>query len=184
VRHFQAKSGSTWLHDRPRPRSRRPAPTGLVTSRSLGGHARELLPLRLPPLKPSSLSSLGGLDIAPTAITESRSGKKERRIMRSLMIGILVLSGVSLLTFVSLADAAGPAQADFDTCNKEAHAQASSPSAAPATETPSTRSPSPASGADTGTKPGTPVSPSAAQATQTPPTPSRLLLGFLAPVCL
>ena len=105
--------------------------------------------------------------------------------MRSLtveILEILLLSGVSLLTFGTIADAAGPAPADFDICNREAHAQAASPSAAPATggdpatkpgtpvspsaapatETPSTPSPSPAPGADTGTRPGTPVSPSAA----------------------
>src|SRR6266404_4511432 len=102
--------------------------------------------------------------------------------MRSLMIEILVLFGMSLLTFGSIADAAGPAQADFDICNAEAHTRAASPSAAPATggdtatkpgtpvtpsaaaatETASTPSPSPAAGADTGAKPGTPVSPSAA----------------------
>ena len=80
--------------------------------------------------------------------------------MRSLMIEILVLSGVSLLAFGSIADAAGPAPADFDVCNREAHAQAASPSAAPGT------------GGDTATKPGTPVSPSAAPATNTPSTPS------------
>lgn len=112
--------------------------------------------------------------------------------MRSLMVEILVLSGLSLLSFESIADAAGPAQADFDVCNKEAHAQAASPSAAPATgadtaakpgtpvspsaapatTTPSTPSPSAAPGTDTGGKPGTPVSPSAAPAAQTPATPS------------
>ena len=70
--------------------------------------------------------------------------------MRSLMVEILVLSGVSLLTFATIADAAAPAPADFDICNREAHARAASPSAAPAT------------GGDTATKPGTPVSPSAA----------------------
>src|SRR5205085_1261424 len=53
--------------------------------------------------------------------------------MRSLMVEILVLSGVSLLSFGSIADAVGPAQADFDICNREAHAQAASPSAAPGT---------------------------------------------------
>ena len=108
--------------------------------------------------------------------------------MRSLtveILEILLLSGVSLLTFGTIADAAGPAPADFDICNREAHARAASPSAAPATgadpaatkpgtpvspsaapatETPSTPSPSPAPGADTGAKPGTPVSPSAAGA--------------------
>ena len=72
--------------------------------------------------------------------------------MRSLMVEILLLSGVSLLTFGTIADAAGPAPADFDICNREAHARAASPSAAPAT------------GADPATKPGTPVSPSAAGA--------------------
>jgi len=80
--------------------------------------------------------------------------------MRSLMVEILVLSGVSLLTFATIADAAAPAPADFDICNREAHARAASPSAAPAT------------GGDTATKPGTPVSPSAAPATETPSTPS------------
>ena len=81
--------------------------------------------------------------------------------MRSLKVEILVLSGVSLLmTFGSIADAAGPAQADFDICNREAYARAASPSAAPAT------------GGDTATNPRTPVSPSAAPATETPATPS------------
>jgi len=103
--------------------------------------------------------------------------------MRSFMIGMLALSGVGLMTW-SIAAAAGPAQADFDTCNREAHAQAASPSAAPATggdsakpgtpvspsatpttETPSTPSPPPASGVGPDAKPGTPVSPSAAPAT-------------------
>ena len=109
--------------------------------------------------------------------------------MRSWNVEILILFGASLLIFASIADAAGPAQADFDICNKEAHTQAASPSAAPATggdtatkpgtpvspsaapatETPSTPSPV---GADTGTKPGTPVSPSAAPTSQAPATPS------------
>jgi len=60
--------------------------------------------------------------------------------MRSLKVEILVLSGVILLTFASIADAAGPAQADFHICNREAHSQAASPSAAPATSTPATPS--------------------------------------------
>jgi hypothetical protein len=113
--------------------------------------------------------------------------------MRSLMVEILLVSGVSLLTFAGIADAAAPAAADFDICNREAHAQAASPSAAPATggataakpgtpvspsaapatETPSTPSPSPATGADAGTKPGTPVSPSAAGASSTSDDVSR-----------
>src|SRR6267143_1847885 len=92
--------------------------------------------------------------------------------MRSLMVEILLLSGVSLLTCGGIADAAGPAPADFDICNREAHAQAASPSAAPATGgdpatkpgTPVSPSAAPAPGADTGTRPGTPVSPSAAGA--------------------
>jgi hypothetical protein len=113
--------------------------------------------------------------------------------MRSLKVEILVLSGVSLLmTFGSIADAAGPAQADFDICNREAYARAASPSAAPATGgdtptnprtpvspsaapatgTPATPSPASTPRADTATKPGTPVSPSAAPATETPATPS------------
>jgi hypothetical protein len=121
-----------------------------------------------------------------------RSEKKERRIMRRFTGEILVISGVSLLAFGSIADAAGPAQADFDVCNREAHAQAASPSAtpatggdtatkpgtpvspsaAPATKTPVTPSPAPTPRADTGTKPGTPVSPSAAPGIETPTTPS------------
>ena len=107
--------------------------------------------------------------------------------MRSLMVEIVALSGVSLLTLASMANAAGPAQADFDNCNREAHGQAASPSAAPATggDTPksgtpvspsaapttepsSTPSPSGASGVDAGTRPGTPVSPSAAAQTPSP----------------
>jgi hypothetical protein len=62
-----------------------------------------------------------------------RSEKNERRIMRRFTGEILVISGVSLLAFGSIADAAGPAQADFNVCNREAHAQAASPSATPAT---------------------------------------------------
>ena len=50
--------------------------------------------------------------------------------MRSLMVEILFVSGVSLLTFGTIADAAAPASADFDICNREAHARAASPSAA------------------------------------------------------
>ena len=106
--------------------------------------------------------------------------------MRRLTVQILVLFGLSFLTLASVTNAAGPGQADFDICNQQAQTQAASPSAAPAaggavtakpgtpvspsaapaTETPSTPSPSAASGADPGTKPGTPVSPSAE--TQTP----------------
>jgi hypothetical protein len=80
--------------------------------------------------------------------------------MRNLRVETLVLAGASLLIFGSVADAARPAQADFDACNREAQARAASPSAAPAT------------GGDTASKPGTPVSPSAAPATETPQTPS------------
>src|SRR4030095_13541162 len=79
--------------------------------------------------------------------------------MRNLPIEIIVLSGLSLLTLASVAQAAEPGQADFDSCNKEAYTQAASPSAAPA------------AGVDV-TKPGTPVSPSAAPTTETPSTPS------------
>jgi hypothetical protein len=112
--------------------------------------------------------------------------------MRRFTGEILVISGVSLLVFGSIADAAGPAQIDFDVCNREAHAQAASPnaapatggdtatkagspvspSAAPATEPRVTASPAPPLRADVGTKPGTPVSPSSAPATETPVTPS------------
>src|SRR5438876_169586 len=82
------------------------------------------------------------------------------RIMRGFTGAILIISGVSLLGFGNLADAAGPTQADFDFCNREAHAQATSPSTTSA-------------GGDTPAKPGTPVSPSAAPAAQTPVTPSQ-----------
>jgi hypothetical protein len=112
--------------------------------------------------------------------------------MRRLTGEILVISGVTLLVLGSVADAAGPAQADFDVCNREAHARAASPSAipatggetaakpgspvspseAPATTSPVTPSPAPTPGPETGTKPGTPVSPSAAPAAETPATPS------------
>ena len=80
--------------------------------------------------------------------------------MRGLKAELIVLAGTSLLTLTSVADAAGPGQADFDICNKEAHAQAASPSAAPA------------AGGDVTAKPGTPVSPSAAPTAETPPAPS------------
>jgi hypothetical protein len=107
--------------------------------------------------------------------------------MRNLPIEIIVLSGLSLLTLASVAHAAGPGQADFDSCNKEAYTQAASPSAAPAaggdvtkpgtpvspsaaptTETPSTPSPSAPAGADRATRPGTPVVPSAETRTPVP----------------
>jgi hypothetical protein len=111
--------------------------------------------------------------------------------MRRFTGEILVISGVSLLALASIANAAGPVQADFDVCNREAHARAASPSAAPATggdtaaklgspvspsaapatKTPVSPSPIPTPGADAGLKPGTPVSPSAAPATETPATP-------------
>ena len=110
--------------------------------------------------------------------------------MRRFTGEILVISGVSLLALGSIANAAGPTQADFDVCNREAHAQAASPSAAPATggdtaklgspvspsaapatRTPMNPSPVPTPGADAGIKPGTPVSPSTAPATETPATP-------------
>jgi hypothetical protein len=107
--------------------------------------------------------------------------------MRSLPIEIIVRSGLSLLTLASVAQAAEPGQADFDSCNKEAYTQAASPSAAPAagvdvtkpgtpvspsaaptTETPSTPSPSAPAGADRATRPGTPVAPSAETRTPVP----------------
>lgn len=111
--------------------------------------------------------------------------------MRRFTGEILVISGASLLLFGSMADAAGPTQADFDVCNREAHAQAASPSATPATggdtapkpgtpvspssaptmKTPVTPSPAPTPRDDTATKPGTPVSPSAAPAAEAPVTP-------------
>jgi hypothetical protein len=102
----------------------------------------------------------------------------------------LMILGVSLVACAGLVEAAEPTQADFDACNREAQARASSPSAAPATEregatkpgtpvspsaSPTTKSPSPPpTSGDTATKPGTPVSPSAAptDAPKTPPPPS------------
>src|SRR5438045_8360576 len=80
------------------------------------------------------------------------------RIMRGFTGAILIISGVSLLGFGNVADAAGPTQADFDFCNREAHAQAASPSTTSA-------------GGAIASKPGTPVSPSAAPATEPPATP-------------
>jgi len=80
--------------------------------------------------------------------------------MRRLTAEFIVLAGISLLTLTSVTGAAGPGQADFDICNKEAHGQAASPSAAPA------------AAGDVTTKPGTPVSPSAAATTETPPAPN------------
>jgi hypothetical protein len=99
--------------------------------------------------------------------------KKARRIMRRFADEILVFSGVSLLALASIADAAGPTQADFDVCNREAHARAASPSAAPAMKTPPvTPSPAPTPRADADIKPGGgPVSPSAAPAMKAPVTP-------------
>ena len=101
--------------------------------------------------------------------------------MRRFTGAILVISGVSLLGFGNVADAAGPTQADFAFCNREANAQAAnigatpgtpvSPSAAPAANTPVTPSQAPTPGAEPGIKPGTPVSPSAAPATGPPASP-------------
>jgi hypothetical protein len=101
----------------------------------------------------------------------------------------LTISGVSLLAFASLAQAAEPKQADFDVCNREAQARAGSPSPAPTeregaskpgtpvspSAAPATKSPSPPPmSGDAGTRRGTPVSPSAAptDAPKTPPPPS------------
>jgi hypothetical protein len=111
----------------------------------------------------------------------------------------ILFAGVSLLALGSIADAAGPTQADFDACNRKAHAQTASPSAAPAMTTPVTPSPDikpgggpvspsaapamktpvtpPAPSADAGVKPGTPVSPSAAPAMETPATPGSAPTG-------
>jgi hypothetical protein len=75
------------------------------------------------------------------------------------MLVMLVISGASLLAVGSVAQAAGPAAADVEVCNREAYARTASPSATPPTDR------------DTATKPGTPVSPSAAPATKTPVTP-------------
>jgi hypothetical protein len=128
-------------------------------------HRIETVPLSgLPALLDGDrlIRRLGGLGLAALCHWPSQYDLDEREahIMRSVTVQILVLSGVSLLTLASIADAAGPGQADFDICNREAHMRAASPSAAPA------------AGADTAKKPGTPVSPSAAPATETPPTPS------------
>jgi hypothetical protein len=111
--------------------------------------------------------------------------------MRRFTGDILVMSGVGLLVFGNIAGAAGPTQADFDVCNREAHAQAASPrttssganaetrpgtpvsqSAAPAANLPVTPSQAPTSRAEADIKSGTPVSPSAAPVTETPATPS------------
>jgi hypothetical protein len=118
----------------------------------------------------------------------------------------ILVAGVSLLALGSIADAAGPTQADFDACNTKAHAQAASPSAAPVMTTPVTPSPAPTRrgdadiepgggpvspsaaptktpvtppppSADAGVKPGTPVSPSAAPAMETPATPGSAPTG-------
>jgi hypothetical protein len=101
-----------------------------------------------------------------------------------------MISGITLLAFAGLAEAAGPTQTDFDACNRAAQAMAANPSAAPATgregntkpgtpvspsAAPDTKTPSPApESGDTTTRPGTPVSPSAAptDAPKTPPPPS------------
>src|SRR4051812_38528582 len=80
------------------------------------------------------------------------------KIMRRFTGAMLLISGVTLLGFGNIADAAGPTQADFDVCNREAHAQAGSAGTASA-------------GGDIVAKPGTPVSPSAAPATEPPTTP-------------
>jgi hypothetical protein len=100
--------------------------------------------------------------------------------MRNLPIEIIVLSALSLLTLASVAQAAGPGQADFDSCNKEAYTAAPaaddltkpgtpvSPSAAPKTATPLTPSTSAPAGADRATRPGTPVAPSAETRTPAP----------------
>ncbi len=92
--------------------------------------------------------------------------------MRRFTDEIVVISGVSLLALGSIANAAGPTQADFDVCNREAHARAANPSAAPAMKTPVTPSPAPTPRVDADIKAGGgPVSPSAAPAMKTPETP-------------
>jgi hypothetical protein len=126
-----------------------------------------------PPLR----SQLLGTDVSrpsfrAVAHRGPRSEKKARRIMRRFTVEILVISGVSLLALASIADAAGPTQADFDFCNREAHARAASPSAAPGMKSPATPSPAPTPRVDADIKSGGgPVSPSAAPAMKTPETP-------------
>jgi hypothetical protein len=76
---------------------------------------------------------------------------------RSIVFGISMLS---LLASANIVDAAEPAQADFDACNKDAAAKTENPSAAPRT-------------GEAGTaKSGTPVSPSTAPSSPAPVTPS------------
>ena len=79
----------------------------------------------------------------------------------ALVISVFLVSSTAAL-------AADPTQADFDTCNRVAQSKTSNPSASPKENAGAT----PATGADTATKPGSPVSPSAAPASQTPVTPS------------
>jgi hypothetical protein len=103
--------------------------------------------------------------------------------MRRFTDEILFIFGVSLLALASISDAAGPTQADFDVCNREAHARAASPSAAPAMKpgggpvspsaAPEVKTPvTPATpGGEAVVTPGTPVNPSAAPAMKSPATP-------------
>ncbi len=79
----------------------------------------------------------------------------------ALVAGVFLFSSTAAL-------AADPTQADFDTCNRVAQSKTSNPSASPKENAGAT----PATGADTAAKPGSPVSPSAAPASKTPATPS------------
>jgi hypothetical protein len=105
--------------------------------------------------------------------------------MRMFTGEILVISGVSLLALGSSAHAAGPAQADFDVCNREAATV--SPSAKPGTPVSPSASPTTSPGAGTGagritdsTMPGTqsaagaPPSPSSTPAAPGNPTGGRI----------
>lgn len=51
--------------------------------------------------------------------------------MRTTMRATALIAAASLLGFGAVAQAATPSQADFDACNKEAQARASSPAASP-----------------------------------------------------
>ena len=84
---------------------------------------------------------------------------------------LIVLVPSVFLVSSTVALAADPTQADFDTCNRMAQSKMSNPSALPRSE-PQSDTRTQTTGGDTAVKPGSPVSPSAAPATVTPVTPS------------
>jgi hypothetical protein len=77
----------------------------------------------------------------PTSLNHHQGGSRMKTRKRATGL----IAAASLLAIGTVAQAATPSQADFDTCNKEAQARASSPAASPGGTT----------GSDTGARAGT-----------------------------